>query len=79
MSEIKGQLFGIILVITVFSVVGTLLVNAFQKSAEKVSDKISKEYEWVQNDENSPESGGHYQTTNGYENSSNIVEELLTF
>jgi len=40
MSEIKGQLLGIVLVVAVFGVVGTVLVTAFQSAAKKVSQKI---------------------------------------
>lgn len=45
MSEIKGQLLGIVLVVAVFGVVGTLLVTAFQKSATNISKKIETDTE----------------------------------
>lgn len=40
MSELKGQLLGIILVIAVFGVVMGLLSAAFQSSAEAISDRV---------------------------------------
>ncbi len=41
MSEFKGQLLGIVLVIAAFAAIGTVLVTAFQSSAEAISSKIS--------------------------------------
>lgn len=40
MSEIKGQLLGIVLVVAVFGVVGGVLVTAFSKSAKNIGAKI---------------------------------------
>ncbi len=41
MSEFKGQLLGIILVIAVFAVIGTILVSAFYTSAQAIGDQIT--------------------------------------
>jgi archaellum component FlaG (FlaF/FlaG flagellin family) len=49
MSEIKGQLLGIVLVVSVFGVVSTGLVAAFKTSAEQVATSVSKETEVVTN------------------------------
>ncbi len=40
MSEIKGQLLGIVLVVSVFGVVGGVLVTAFHKSSKAIATKI---------------------------------------
>ena len=45
MSEIKGQLLGIVLVVAVFGVVGGVLVTAFSKSAETIGSKIETDTE----------------------------------
>ena len=45
MSEIKGQLLGIVLVVAVFGVVGGVLVTAFSKSAETIGSKIKTDTE----------------------------------
>jgi Na+-driven multidrug efflux pump len=42
MSEIKGQLLGIILVIMVFAAVGTVMVSAFRGFGSTVSTQISE-------------------------------------
>ena len=44
MSEIKGQLLGIVLVVAVFGVVGGVLVKAFQTSANNIATSVKKEY-----------------------------------
>jgi len=41
MSEIKGQILGIVLVLAVFGVVAGTLYNAFVKSAKDVGNKVS--------------------------------------
>jgi hypothetical protein len=43
MSEIKGQLLGIVLVVAVFGVVGGVLVTAFTKSANSIASKITED------------------------------------
>lgn len=40
MSEFKGQLLGLIIVISVFGAIGGILVSAFKNSATAISDKI---------------------------------------
>lgn len=40
MSEIKGQLLGIILTITIFGIVAGVMTSAFQKASESVKNKI---------------------------------------
>ena len=41
MSEIKGQLLGIILVLAIFGAVAGLLMTAFQQTATDVSSKMN--------------------------------------
>jgi len=68
MSEIKGQLFGILLVVAVFGVVGGTLVNAFKEAAGAVETKITEE----------PDLGG--EKTSAYEHNSAIESnDLLKF
>jgi anionic cell wall polymer biosynthesis LytR-Cps2A-Psr (LCP) family protein len=43
MSEIKGQLLGILLVLAVFGVVKTVVVSMFQKTADNISSKVDQE------------------------------------
>jgi anionic cell wall polymer biosynthesis LytR-Cps2A-Psr (LCP) family protein len=43
MSEIKGQLLGLLLVLAVFGVVKTVAVTMFQKTAESISSKVDQE------------------------------------
>jgi hypothetical protein len=43
MSEIKGQLLGLLLVLAVFAVVKTAAVAMFQKTADGISTKIEQE------------------------------------
>jgi len=40
MSEIKGQLLSIVLVLAVFGVVIGIMMGAFQGSAEKIGDRV---------------------------------------
>lgn len=40
MSEIKGQLFGILLVIAIFAAVGSVLATSFSKAAKDVASEI---------------------------------------
>lgn len=40
MSEFKGQLLGLIIVIGVFGAIGTVLYNAFADSAAAIADKV---------------------------------------
>lgn len=43
MSEIKGQLLGIVLVLAVFGAVSTALLAAFKTATDNVSQKVSEE------------------------------------
>lgn len=43
MSEIKGQLLGLLLVLAVFAVVKTAAVAMFQKTADGISSKVDQE------------------------------------
>ncbi len=45
MSEIKGQLLGIVLVVSVFGVVAGLLTYAFKASANSIAKEIMEEPE----------------------------------
>lgn len=45
MSEIKGQILGVVLVLAIFGVVGTTLYGAFASAGNKVADKISDSIE----------------------------------
>ena len=79
MSEIKGQLLGIVLVVAVFGVVGGVLVTAFQDSAENIATSVKKEYNG-----NVDEDGklvGTDPTSNETDNYNSIVsnDTLLTF
>lgn len=40
MSEIKGQLLGIILVVMVFAAVGTAMVTAFRNFGTKITSEV---------------------------------------
>ncbi len=40
MSEIKGQLLGMVLVLAIFAIVGSVLYAVFNKTAEKIGDKV---------------------------------------
>lgn len=41
MSEFKGQLLGIVLVIAAFAAIGTILVGAFETSATAIGSQIT--------------------------------------
>lgn len=43
MSEIKGQLLGIILVVTIFGIVGGALAAIFANLTDTVEEKVSQE------------------------------------
>ena len=47
MSEIKGQLLGIILVVTIFGAVAGVLLTAFTTAANNTSAKIANDAEIV--------------------------------
>ena len=72
MSEIKGQLLGIVLVVAVFGVVGGVLVTAFTKSANNIQKAIEKDTD---------ENGKVTVPTTGTSVDSSIIssDNLLTF
>lgn len=41
MSEIKGQLFAILLVVLVFASVGTILASVYVNAANEVAEKVA--------------------------------------
>ncbi len=43
MSEIKGQLLGMLMVLVVFSLVGMVLYNNFKSTTEKITEKMNDE------------------------------------
>ena len=45
MSEIKGQLLGMVLVLAIFAVVGTVLYKVFDKTANQIGDKVESAVE----------------------------------
>lgn len=52
MSEIKGQILGVVLVLAIFAVVGGTLYTAFSNSATKVSSKIEGSWTFPGESEN---------------------------
>ena len=40
MSEIKGQLLGLVLVLGVFAIVGGVLYSFFQNTSKKIGEKV---------------------------------------
>lgn len=40
MSEIKGQILGVVLVLAIFGAIGTVLVTAFKNNANSIASKI---------------------------------------
>ena len=40
MSEIKGQILGVVLVLAIFGAIGTVLVTAFKNNATSIANKI---------------------------------------
>ena len=43
MSEIKGQLLGIVLVVAIFAAVGGVLLGAFKTAASNTAEKIKEQ------------------------------------
>ncbi len=72
MSEIKGQILGVILVLAVFGVVGTTLYTAFKTASNDVANKItgSVNEDNIKNNTNS---------LNIIDNSNIDLERLLTY
>ena len=48
MSEIKGQLLGIILVVMVFAAIGTVMVGAFRNFGSTVTNQVTSAITEVQ-------------------------------
>lgn len=46
MSEIKGQLLGMLLVLAAFATIGTVLYNALSTTANSVGSYVSNGYTW---------------------------------
>lgn len=40
MSEIKGQLLGMVLVLAIFAIVGGVLYGVFKETSTKIGDKV---------------------------------------
>ncbi len=85
MSEIKGQILGVVLVLAIFGAIGTLLVSSFTTSAKDITKQmnntdssqalIDKSKEQASNSD-STGTGGESKTFNG----NDLFEaELLTF
>ena len=60
MSEIKGQLLGIILVVTIFGIVGGALAAIFSTLTNTVEDKVSEEIATFDSLGSSAAYDGHY-------------------
>ena len=45
MSEIKGQLLGMVLVLAIFAVVGGVLYGVFKNTADKIDQKVTSAVE----------------------------------
>ncbi|HIU44879.1 MAG TPA: hypothetical protein IAC52_01090 [Candidatus Enteromonas pullicola] len=43
MSELKGQLLGILLTLVAFAAVGTVMVSALSSTSDAISEKVSNE------------------------------------
>ncbi len=41
MSEIKGQILGVVLVLAIFGAIGTVLVSSFKTSADTIKEKMN--------------------------------------
>ncbi len=54
MSEIKGQLLGIVLVVAIFGAVAGVLLGAFKTAAANTAEKITTE-PTIQEEEDTPE------------------------
>ena len=47
MGEIKGQLLGLILVLSIFALVGGVMASTFSSSTETISSRIAAEDNWA--------------------------------
>lgn len=48
MSEIKGQILGIVLVLAIFGAIAGVMVSMFRQTADKVEDQLSNEVAGVE-------------------------------
>lgn len=48
MSEIKGQILGIVLVLAIFGAIAGVMVSIFRQTADKVEDQLSNEVAGVE-------------------------------
>ena len=80
MSEIKGQILGVVLVLAIFGAIGTVLVSSFTKSADTIKNKMSEaDTSLFPNTSNSDSSGTQKEESTKF-NSNDLFEiELLTF
>lgn len=46
MSEIKGQLLGLVLVLAIFGVVGTAMVGIFKTTTDDLKTRVEEADEW---------------------------------
>ncbi len=76
MSEIKGQILGVVLVLAIFGAIGTVLVTAFTDNAKSVAKKISTDSTPTYNADSLKDTAGTPTNLNN-QNLSNL--ELLTF
>ncbi len=77
MSEIKGQILGVVLVLAIFGAIGTVLVTSFTNSANSVTQKMNE----VDSSDKLIEDSKKTSTTNpgSLINSDLFENELLTF
>ncbi len=71
MSEIKGQILGVVLVLSIFGAIGTVLVTAFKNSADSIASKITAEDKLIESS-----STDSTNKTNNYEKMFNDFELL---
>ena len=80
MSEIKGQILGVVLVLAIFGAIGTVLVTAFTNNAKNIANKIGSQSGTTDDDtqfiEDAKNNAGKSINTNNID-LSNL--ELLTF
>ena len=80
MSEIKGQILGVVLVLAIFGAIGTVLVSSFTKSAQNIEKKMSEaDTSLFPNTSNSDSSGTNEGQKSLTNNDLFNDAELLTF
>lgn len=57
MSEIKGQLLGLVLVLAIFGVVGTAMVGIFKTTTDDLKTRVEEADEWDGSSASTPASG----------------------